>query len=107
MPDHLPREIVVHVGACVCPSCGSGSLRKIGDEEGEVLEYVASYFKVIVHVRPKPSCRDCESITQPPMSNLPIERSRPGPGLIAHVPAAKYCDDLPLNRQSDTTPAKV
>ena len=33
----------------------------------------------------KLSCRDCESITQPPMPNLPIERGRPGPGLIAHV----------------------
>ena len=101
LPDHLPREIVAHAGACVCPACGSGRLRKIGDEEREVLEYVASHFKVVVHVRPKLSCRDCESITQPPMPSLPIERGRPGPGLIAHVLVAKYCDHLPLNRQSD------
>ena len=61
LPDHLPRETVAHAGACVCPSCGSGRLRKIGDEEREVLEYVASHFKVLVHVRPKLSCRDCEA----------------------------------------------
>jgi transposase len=101
LPEHLPREIVAHAGACVCPACGSERLRKIGDEEREVLEYVASHFKVVVHVRPKLSCRDCESIAQPPMPSLPIERGRPGPGLIAHVLVAKYCDHLPLNRQSD------
>jgi transposase len=65
-----------------------------------VLEYVASHFKVIVHVRPKLSCRACETITQPPMPGLPIERGLPGPGLLAHVLVAKYCDHLPLHRQS-------
>jgi transposase len=101
LPEHLPREIVAHAGACACPACGSGRLRKIGDDEREVLEYVPSHFKVVLHVRPKLSCRDCETITQPPMPSLPIERGRPGPGLIAHVLVSKYCDHLPLNRQSD------
>jgi len=31
---------------------------------------------------------------------LPIERGLPGPGLLAHVLVAKYCDHLPLHRQS-------
>jgi transposase len=101
LPDHLPREIIAHAGVCACPACGSERLRKIGDDEREVLEYVPSHFKVVVHVRPKLSCRDCETITQPPMPSLPIERGRPGPGLIAHVLVSKYCDHLPLNRQSD------
>ncbi|MCZ0737710.1 IS66 family transposase [Phreatobacter sp. AB_2022a] len=100
LPDHLLREIVTHAGACACPACGSQRLRKIGDDEREVLEYVPSHFKVIVHVRPKLSCRDCETITQPAMASLPIERGRPGQGLLAHVLVAKYCDHLPLNRQS-------
>ncbi|RWP93663.1 IS66 family transposase [Mesorhizobium sp.] len=34
------------------------------------------------------------------MPSLPIERGRPGQGLIAHVLVSKYCDHLPLNRQS-------
>jgi transposase len=101
LPDHLPREVVTHPGVCACPACGSERLRKICDDEREVLEYVPSHFKVVVHVRPKLSCRDCETITQPPMPSLPIERGRPGPGLIAHVLVSKYCDHLPLNRQSD------
>lgn len=101
LPPHLPREIIAHPAACVCPACGSERLRKIDDDEREVLEYVPSHFKVIVHQRPKMSCRDCETITQPPMPSLPIERGRPGPGLIAHVAVSKYCDHLPLHRQSE------
>jgi hypothetical protein len=46
------------------------------------------------------SCRDCETITQPPLPSLPIERGIPGPGLLAHVITSKYCDHLPLHRQS-------
>lgn len=101
LPEHLPREHVEHEAACVCPVCGSARLTKIGTDEREVLEYVPSHFKVIVHVRPKMSCRDCEKITQEPMPSLPIEKGRPGPGLLAHVLIAKYDDHLPLYRQSE------
>ena len=100
LPEHLPRESVVHEAAPVCPSCGGTELRKIGEDRREVLEYVPSHFKVIVHVRPKLSCRLCEAIAQAPMPSLPIERGRPGPALIAHVLVSKYCDHLPLYRQS-------
>ena len=55
---------------------------------------------VIRHVRPKLSCRVCETIVQQPMPSLPIERGRPGSGLLAHVLVAKYADHLPLYRQS-------
>ena len=100
MPAHLPRERVEHEATCVCPACGSKKLSRIGSDEREVLEYVPSHFKVVVHVRPKMSCRTCETITQAPLPSLPIERGRPGPGLLAHVLVAKYCDHAPLYRQS-------
>jgi transposase len=100
LPAHLPRERVEHESSCACPACGGTVLSVIGSDEREVLEYVASHFKVIVHVRPKLSCRACETITQPPMPGLPIERGLPGPGLLAHVLVSKYCDHLPLHRQS-------
>lgn len=74
---------------------------KIGTDEREVLEYVPSHFKRVVHLRPKMSCRACETIVQAPMPSLPIERGRPGPNLLAHVLVSKYCDHLPLHRQSD------
>jgi transposase len=100
LPEHLPRESVVHEAAPVCPSCGGTELRKIGEDRREVLEYVPAHFKVMVHIRPKLSCRVCEAITQAPTPSLPIERGRPGAGLIAHVLVSKYCDHLPLYRQS-------
>jgi transposase len=100
LPDHLPRETVTHKPACSCPGCGGTTFSRIGQDEREVLEYVPSSFKVIRHLRPKLSCRACETIVQAPMPSLPIERGRPGPGLIAHVVVAKYCDHTPLHRQS-------
>jgi transposase len=100
LPEHLTRERITHEAACACPACGGVDLRKIGEDEREVLEYVPSHFKVIVHVRPKLSCRACEKIVQPPMPSLPVERGRMGPRLMAHVLVAKYCDHLPLYRQS-------
>jgi hypothetical protein len=89
LPAHLPRERVEHAAACACPACGSTRLSRIGTDERELLEYVPSHFKVVVHVRPKLSCRRCETITQPPLPSLPIERGRPGPALLAHVLVGK------------------
>ena len=34
------------------------------------------------------------------MPALPIERGRPGPGLITHVVVSKFCDHIPLHRQA-------
>ena len=99
LPEHLPRQEEVHEPSCTCPNCG-GIMRRLGEDVTEVLEYVPSSFKVIRHVRPKLSCRTCETIVQAPMPSLPIERGRPGPGLLAHVLVAKYADHLPLYRQS-------
>ena len=99
LPEHLPRQIELHEPACICPNCG-GAMRKLGEDVTEVLDYVPASFKVIRHVRPKLSCRACETILQMPMPSLPIERGKPGPGLLAHVLVAKYADHLPLYRQS-------
>src|SRR3954468_8639179 len=100
LPSHLPRQTVVHEPPCTCAGCGGTTFSRIGADEREVLEYVPASFKVIRHVRPKLSCRACETIMQAPMPTLPIERGRPGPGLIAHVVVAKFCDHQPLHRQS-------
>ncbi len=101
LPDHLPLETIVHDAPCVCPTCGGQKFGRIGADEREVLEYVPSHFKRVLHVRPKMSCRACETIVQAPMPTLPIEKGRPGPALLAHVVVSKYCDHLPLHRQSD------
>lgn len=100
LPEHLPREVEVHEPACTCPNCG-GAMRKLGEDVTEVLDYVPASFKVIRHVRPKLSCRLCETIVQTPMPSLPIERGKPGPGLLAHVLVSKYANHLPLYRQAE------
>jgi transposase len=100
LPEALPREEIVHETACTCPQCG-GELRRFGEDVTEVLEYVPGSFKVIRHVRPKFSCRRCEAITQASLPSQPIERGRPGAGLLAHVLVSKYADHLPLYRQSE------
>ena len=100
LPPHLPRQTVLHEPPCTCPGCGGTTFSRIADDEREVLEYVPASFKVIKHVRPKLSCRACETVLQAPMPTLPIERGRPGPGLIAHVVVSKFCDHTPLHRQS-------
>lgn len=79
LPDHLPLETIVHDTPCVCPTCGGNKFGQIGADERYVLEYVASHFKRVVHVRPKMSCRACETIVQASMPTLPIEKGRPGP----------------------------
>ena len=99
LPDHLPQERLVHEPPCVCPTCGGHKFGRIGSDEREVLEYVPSHFKRVLHVRVKLSCRACETIVQ--MPTLPIEKGRPGPALLAHVVVSKFCDHLPLHRQSD------
>ena len=100
LPAHLPREEIVHDPASVCPGCGGSRFAKLGEDVTEVLEKIPARLKVIRHIRPKLSCRCCECIVQAPMPDLPIEKGRPGPGLVANVVVSKYLDGLPLYRQS-------
>ena len=99
LPAHLPRETVVHEPEILC-GCTDPRLVRMGEDVTEVLEKVPARHKVIRHVRPKYACRCCERVFQAPAPDLPIEKGRPGPGLIANVVVAKYCDGLPLYRQS-------
>jgi transposase len=101
LPAHLRRERVVYPAPSVCPCCGGGTLRKIGEDVTETLELIPRQWKVIQHVREKFSCRACEAITQPPAPSHPIARGRAGPKLLAHILFSKYGLHLPLNRQSD------
>ena len=100
LPDHLPRENVVHSGPCACPSCG-GHLRRIDEDVTESLDYVPGRFKVVRHVREAFSCRTCESVVQAPAPHHAIARGRAGPGLLAHIAIAKFDDHLPLYRQAE------
>lgn len=100
LPDHLSRETVEHAPPeRHCTECGS-TFVKLGEDVSEMLEYVPAHFKVIRHVRPKLACSRCERIVQAAAPSRPIERALPGPALLAHVLVGKFCDHLPLYRQS-------
>ncbi|MEM9764916.1 MAG: IS66 family transposase [Pseudomonadota bacterium] len=101
LPGHLPREERRHEAVSTCPGCGGSDLLKLGEDVTEVLDYVPASFRVVRHVRPRFACRSCDIRIQADMPGLPIERGKPGPGLVAHVLVAKYCDHLPLYRQSE------
>jgi transposase len=100
IPDHVPRmEVELSPAADACVDCG-GRLRRIGEDITEELEYVPGRFIVNRIVRPRLACACCERFFQAPLPTRPIERGRPGPGLLAHVLVSKYADHLPLYRQS-------
>lgn len=101
LPDHLPRETqTLEPEQEACPECG-GTLRKLGEDISELLEFVPARFKVIRIVRPKLSCASCEHIVQAPAPSRPIDRGLAGPGLLAHVLVSKFSDHLPLYRQAE------
>jgi transposase len=100
LPEHLPRTTQEHAPACGCPACGT-TLRRMGEDVSEYLEFIPEHFKVIRTVRPKMSCPKCSTVVQAPMPSRPIPKGIAGPGLLAHVFVSKYIDHLPFYRQSE------
>ncbi len=99
LPDHLDRHEEVLSPGDECGRCG-GALKTLGEDVTEELEYVPGRFIVNRIIRPRKACSCCEAFVQSPLPSRPIERGRPGPGLLAHVLVSKYADHLPLYRQS-------
>ncbi len=97
---HLPREDVrLDIEHDACPGCG-GALHAIGETVSEMLDHVPARLRVIRVCRPRYGCRACGTIHQAPAPERPIAKGLATPGLLAHVLVAKYCDHLPLYRQS-------
>lgn len=101
LPEFLPREEhrLAANDTCGCPACG-GTLKFLGEDVSEMLEFVPARFKVIRTIRPKLACGRCDVIVQAPAPSRPIARGLAGPALLAQVLVAKYCDHQPLYRQS-------
>lgn len=104
LPAHLPRKrVVIDVPAeqrkCAC--CGA-EMKKIGEETSEQIDYIPASVYVIETVRPKYACKHCPdgTVVTADKPRQPIEKGLPGPGMLAHVITSKFCDHLPLNRQS-------
>jgi len=100
-PEHLPRERVVVTAPTACPCCGGARLAKLGEDVTETLEVVPRQWKVIQTVRERFSCRDCETITQPPAPFHVTPRGWAGPHLLAMILFEKFGQHQPLNRQAE------
>jgi len=101
LPEFLPRkrvEYVINGPELDCPACAEERF-KISEVVSEQLEYVPASLFVVEHVQITYGCKPCEghviTADKPPQ---PIEKGIPGPGLLAHVIAAKYVRHMPLYR---------
>lgn len=103
LPKALPRERVEHdlpeeQKRCTC--CG-GTLHKIGEEISEQLDIIPAQVRVLEQVRFKYGCRQCEEgVTTAKAPKQPIPGGLASAGTLAYVVTAKYCDAMPLYRQS-------
>ena len=101
IPADLPREREeIHPSPedRICSGCGDEKVR-IGEELTEELEYRPALLYVREIARVKYACRECaEGVVIADLPPRPLEKGRPGPGLLAHVITSKYLDHLPLHR---------
>jgi len=103
IPDDLPVTDIIHDLAedeKFCPH-DNQALRHFGDECHKQLDYIPAKVTVLNHVRRKymcPCCNDYFVTAKKPAQ--PIEKSIASPGLLSQIATHKYCDGLPLYRQS-------
>ena len=101
LAPHLGRVEIHHEpesNMCTMPGCGC-TLRRIGEDISEKLDYTPGVFTVERHIRGKWACARCETLTQAPVPAQVIDKGIPTAGLLAQVLVAKYADHLPLYRQ--------
>jgi transposase len=82
-----------------CPSCGGTDLKPLGGGKRSVLyEYVPARLERVVHVQQTLACACGEGIVTAPGPVRLGDKSQYGPGLVAHLVAAKCADSMPLHR---------
>jgi transposase len=104
LPADLPRVEKVLACAseqCVCGQCGKPT-KVIGYEESEQLEVEPAKYFVLVTKREKRTCTDCRGakIVAAPLPARIIEKSLVSDGVVIDTVIRKYCDHLPLYRQT-------
>lgn len=98
LPAELPRVEFHHEPDSTTCQCGC-TLKRIGEDISEKLDFVPGVFTVERHIRGKWVCTQCETLTQAPVPPQVIDKGIPTAGLLAQVLVAKYADHLPLYRQ--------
>ncbi len=101
LPPELPRVDQHHEPEstrCTTAGCGC-TLKRIGEDVSEKLDYTPGLFTVERHIRGKWACAQCQSLIQAPVPAQIIDKGIATAGLLAQVLVAKYSDHLPLYRQ--------
>ena len=104
LPAHLVRVekiIACTPDQCICGGCGKETT-VIGYEESEVLDVKPAEYFVRVTKREKRVCKRCEElgvVTAPVLESI-IAKSLVSDQIIIDTVVAKYCNSLPLYRQS-------
>ncbi|CAG2172378.1 unnamed protein product [Oppiella nova] len=93
LPDNLERTEIMLTPDSIMSYMWNNDI-------SETLEYIPSSFKVIRHTRPRCVCINCETIVQAYPPSGAIDKGKAGSGLLAHILVQKYCNHLPLYRQS-------
>jgi transposase len=101
LPAHLPRyEVVIDVEHEPCPCCVAG-MHYIGELRTEQLDISPAQLRVRVTRGPRYACRSCaEAVVTAEAPARPIDGGMPTEALIVHIVVSKFCDSLPLYRQS-------
>ena len=101
IPDNLPRRVVEHDLSKEEKEKleESGPIKPMGYDSKEELIYTAAKFEVIEHRYPKYSTKVGIKRVKPEPSLIP--GSYASTELLAHIAVSKYCDHLPLYRQSE------
>jgi transposase len=104
LPAHLPRieKIVACTPEqCVCGNCGKEN-SVIGYEKSEQLDVKPAEYFVVVTMREKRACKDCEEqgVDCAPAPVRIIEKGLASDRVVIDTVVSKYADYVPIYRQS-------
>jgi len=100
LPRNLPRvTIVVPCQERTCTACGEETA-VIGYDESEQLDVEPARYFVRVTRREKRACRRCSTVIAAPLAERIVEKGLASDAVLINTVVAKYCDHVPLYRQS-------
>jgi len=104
LPAHLARAekiIACTPDQCICGGCGKETT-VIGYEVSEVLDVKPAEYFVRVTKREKRACKRCEEqgVAVAPVPECIIPKSLVSDQVVIDTVVGKYCDSLPIYRQS-------